>query len=235
MPKEVRVKGSALLLIVLAVAAVAVTLVNYLPEELFLPKTTPPKALSGPDSTDQALPQEPELKPEKKLSLLDSLRMMPPVKTSRQEPRPAQPLPGSRYSIEVQKSAFKLILFKDGKPFKAYNIAVGNQRSDKLEKADLITPLGNFRVVSIENSSQRSPKNGRTLGPWFIRLLTGHFETASGKAWSGIGIQGGGLPSEIGRSLATDCVIMQDTDIIELKEYIHEDHKEFHLPVRIVP
>ena len=41
------------------------------------------------------------------------------------------------------------------------------------------------------------------------------FDTASGRAFSGIGIKGGAAPRELGKSLHTDCIIMQNKDIID--------------------
>jgi len=230
------VKGSTLLLVILALVAIAVTVVNYLPQDVFRPDPGLPDSSAASDSLikDEPPAQDPPQVPDLS-SLRDSVMAITARRDSVRVQKPDQPRPQSSYSIEIQKSAFKLVLNRDDKPFKVYNIAVGNQGSDKLDKNDLITPLGSFYVVSIENSAQRSPKQGRQFGPWFIRLLTGHFQTASGKAWSGIGIQGGGKPSEIGHSLPTDGVILQDNDLIELKEYIHEDYKEYRLPVRIVP
>jgi len=207
-----------------------------MPEELIRPKTSHPDSIAVTDSNTVDSLKQAVLSQENQAQIpydFNSMESIPqPV---REDIRFSQPRPQSRYDIEVQKSGFKLILNRDGKPFRIYNIGVGNQGSDKLNKADLITPLGSFHVVSIENSSEREPRRGRAYGPWFIRLMTGHFQTASGKAWSGIGIQGGGQASEIGHSLDTDCVVLQDTDLIELKEYIHEDYKNCRLPVRIIP
>jgi hypothetical protein len=66
----------------------------------------------------------------------------------------SQARPQSRYSIEIQKSGYKLILNRDDKPFRIYNIAVGNQGSDKLEKADLITLWAAFTW-----SASRTPQS----------------------------------------------------------------------------
>lgn len=229
-------KGSTLLLTTLAVVAVAVTVINLLPEELWKRLPGAPDSLSVQGSSQMDTLKTSSPAQERQTDIPYDFSSIDPVpQPAREDIRFHQPRSRSRYSIEIQKSGFKLILNRDDKPFRIYNIAVGNQGSDKLDKADLITPLGNFHVVSIENSSEREPKRGRAYGPWFIRLLTGHFQTASGKAWSGIGIQGSGKASEIGRSLATDCVILQDKDLIELKEYIDEDYKNTLLPVRIVP
>ena len=93
----------------------------------------------------------------------------------------------SAYTIEVSKSDYQLRLYKHDELVSSYSVALGNEHEDKQSKDDPVTPLGNFYIVSIENISRRRPQDG----PWFIRLHTGHFDTLSGRAFSGIGIKGG--------------------------------------------
>lgn len=225
-------KKTTILLIILTLLAIGITVYNRLtPQPFFVPLISE----AGEDpATDADSSQVPVHKPEP-IPVQSPIPALPDTSLTTPSPEPQSLEPQHYYDLEIVKSTFKLYLNRDHKQFKVYDVALGNQGSDKLEKTDLSTPLGNFYIRSIENSSQRSPKNGRSFGPWFIRLATGHFETSSRKAWSGIGIQGGAQYTELGSSLRTDSVIMQDKDLIELKEYIYEDYKQFRIPVRIIP
>ena len=93
------------------------------------------------------------------------------------------------YSIYINKSDYKLSLFKGHELIKTYPIAVGKNPGDKKRVGDNRTPVGDFHVVSIENASSWSHdfRDGKgkikgAYGPWFIRL--------DAKGWKGIGIHG---------------------------------------------
>lgn len=215
-------KLQTILFIILIVAALAVTAINFLPEsawrKLFDPASVTPVATDTlPPVVEAEIPArkpEPPPQPPKQPETINHELM--------QRDRDL-----SDFRIEVSKSNYQLQLYKHGELVTSYSVALGNEREDKLAKEDLITPLGHFYIVSIENTSQRSPEDG----PWFIRLHTGHFDTVSGKAFSGIGIKGGAGTQTLGKSVLTDCIIMQNKDITDLKGHIHNDYKQVRLPV----
>lgn len=207
------------LFILLILIALAVTVIHFLPDVIAetpneIKKEEPQHKQPG----NELIPKE------------ESQAAVEPLLPSNDEPL-LQDRELSGYSIEITKSNYQLQLFKGNALINSYNVALGNMAADKLEKDDPITPLGNFYIVSIENTSLRHPE----AGPWFIRLHTGHFDTASGKAFSGIGIKGGAEAQMLGQSIQTDCIIMQNKDLIDLKGYIEHDYKHVRLPVFIRP
>lgn len=219
-------KLQTILFILMLLAALAVTAFNFLPQSIWQKAVVKPEPpVTVVDSLEQ--PTEPDIPAE---------RAEPPLQPPQQrETTNAELLRRDRdlspFTIEVSKSSYQLRLFQGDSLVTSYSVALGNERADKLAKEDPITPLGNFYIVSIENTSLRHPEEG----PWFIRLHTGHFDTASGRAFSGIGIKGGAAPRELGKSLHTDCIIMQNKDIIDLKGHIQYDYKQVRLPVIIRP
>lgn len=219
-------KLQTILFTLLILAALAVTALYFLPESTWQKLIAPPSPT--PVLTDSLeAPVEPNLPAEKTTP--------PPQPPQQLETTNAELLQRDRelspYRIEVSKSGYQLQLFKHNELVSSYNVALGNEKEDKLAKEDPITPLGDFYIVSIENTSLRNPE----AGPWFIRLHTGHFDTLSGKAFSGIGIKGGASDRELGKSIPTDCIIMQNKDILDLKGHIHNDYKQVRLPVIVRP
>ena len=219
-------KLQTVLFILLILAALAVTAYNYLPESLWKKAAPTPKPIvTEADSLQQ--PIEPDI---------PAQRAEPPIQPPQQRETTNDKLfqrdrDLSPFTIEISKSDYQLRLYQQDSLVVSYRVALGNDRSDKLSKDDPITPLGNFYVVSIENTSLRHPE----AGPWFIRLHTGHFDTASGRAFSGIGIKGGATAQELGKSIHTDCIVMQNKDISDLKGHIQYDYKQVRLPVIVRP
>lgn len=217
-------KTQLLIVIILALMAVAITIIEFLPQNIVQSQSAmPQKPAPMMDSlkTQAAEKQLPEL-----IDVLPPPELFTNNDSLLQTPRNLSP-----YRIEVTKSSFQLLLFRDDMQIQRYDLALGNKGADKLESSDPITPLGNFYIVSIENTSHRQPEDG----DWFIRLHTGHSDTVSGKAFSGIGIKGGALLQDLGKSQETDCIIMQNKDINELKGIIENDYKLLRLPVIIRP
>ena len=127
-----------------------------------------------------------------------------------------------KYSVDVNKSAYTLTLYRDGEPVKVYPIAVGKNPGDKQRIGDHRTPTGNFRVVSIENASGWSHdfRDGKgkikgAYGPWFIRL--------DAKGWKGIGIHGTHDPDSRGTMATEGCIRLSNEDIAELKQYAYRN------------
>ncbi|MCM8709834.1 L,D-transpeptidase [Clostridium sp. SYSU_GA19001] len=96
-----------------------------------------------------------------------------------------------RYSININTAAKKLTLFKDGKLFKTYPIAVG--------KPSTPTPKGNFRIIN---------KVFNPGGPFGARWL--------GLNKKGYGIHGTNNPSSIGKAVSNGCIRTYNSNIIEL-------------------
>lgn len=121
--------------------------------------------------------------------------------------------------IIVDKSKYKLYLFKDAKEIKNYDVAIGKNSGQKQRVGDMTTPTGEFKVNEIVNSSywthDFNDGNGETegaYGPWFISLDTGE--------WYGIGIHGTHDPSSIRTMASEGCIRMNNTDVAELKNQI---------------
>lgn len=97
------------------------------------------------------------------------------------------------FKIIINTSARTLTLYKDGKWYKSYPVAVG--------KPSTPTPKGTFKVIN------KAYKPG---GPF-------------GERWLGLNIPGGGYgihgtnnPSSIGKAVSNGCVRMFNNDVIEL-------------------
>ncbi len=121
--------------------------------------------------------------------------------------------------IIVDKSLYKLYLYKDAKEIKNYDVAVGKNPGQKQRVGDMTTPTGEFKVNEIVGSSywthDFNDGNGEiegAYGPWFISLDTGE--------WSGIGIHGTHDPSSIRTMASEGCIRMNNADVAELKEQI---------------
>ena len=99
----------------------------------------------------------------------------------------------SAYSITVNVAARRLTLFKDGKLFKTYPIAVG--------KPSTPTPKGNFRVIN-KAHNPGGPFGARWLG---LNAPNGDY-----------GIHGTNNPSSIGKAVSNGCVRTYNNNIIEL-------------------
>jgi lipoprotein-anchoring transpeptidase ErfK/SrfK len=120
--------------------------------------------------------------------------------------------------IIVEKSKYKLYLFKDGTEIKNYDVAVGKNPGQKQRVNDKTTPTGMFKVDEIIASSNWTHDfndgNGEiegAYGPWFVSLETG---------WDGIGIHGTHDPSSIGTMVSEGCIRMNNGHVSELKELI---------------
>ena len=118
--------------------------------------------------------------------------------------------------IIIDKSEYKLHLFKEGTEVKSYDVAIGKNPGQKQRVGDMTTPAGEFKVDEIINSSywthDFNDGNGEiegAYGPWFISLETG---------WDGIGIHGTQNPSSIRTMASEGCIRMYNDQVAELKE-----------------
>ena len=99
----------------------------------------------------------------------------------------------SRYSITVNVAARELTLFKEGKLFKTYPIAVG--------KPSTPTPKGNF-IIANKAANPGGPFGARWLG---LSAPNGDY-----------GIHGTNNPSSIGKAVSNGCIRTYNDNIIEL-------------------
>ena len=123
--------------------------------------------------------------------------------------------------IIITKSKFSLDTYNDkNELIKTYKVAIGKNPGDKQRKGDMRTPIGDFKIVQIQDSKSwkydfpddnLGPIDG-AYGPWFIRLKT--------PKWTGIGIHGTHDPKSIGIMASTGCIRLRNEDIIELKNMV---------------
>lgn len=97
------------------------------------------------------------------------------------------------YSITVIVDARRLTLFKEGKLFKTYPIAVG--------KPSTPTPKGDFTIIN-KAHNPGGPFGARWLG---LNAPNGDY-----------GIHGTNNPSSIGKAISNGCVRTYNNNIIEL-------------------
>ena len=131
----------------------------------------------------------------------------------------AQPVTSHTYSLVVTKSAYRISLLDNGTPIKEYNCAVGRNPGQKTKTGDARTPVGTFKVESINPSSDWvSDEDGKgAYGPWFITLDTR--ELSKGE-WNGIGISGTNKPEGLGRASSAGSVRVRNSDIEEIKQFV---------------
>ncbi len=120
--------------------------------------------------------------------------------------------------IIVEKSEYKLYLFKEGKEIRSYDVAIGKNPGQKQRVGDMTTPTGEFKVDEIIDSRywthDFNDGNGEiegAYGPRFISLETG---------WNGIGIHGTHDPSSIRTMASEGCIRMNNDKVAELEELI---------------
>lgn len=106
-------------------------------------------------------------------------------------------LPRPTYSITVNTSTKKLTLYKNGKVFKTYPVAIGKPSSP--------TPKGTFKIV------ERAVNPG---GPFGVRWLG---LSAPGGDY---GIHGTNNPSSIGKAVSNGCVRMYNKDVLEISNLV---------------
>ncbi|MEE3395968.1 MAG: L,D-transpeptidase [Succiniclasticum sp.] len=131
----------------------------------------------------------------------------------------AQPVTSHTYSLVITKSAYRISLLDNGTPIKEYNCAVGRNPGQKAKTGDARTPVGTFKVESINPSSDWvSDEDGKgAYGPWFITLDTR--ELSKGE-WNGIGISGTNKPEGLGRASSAGSIRVRNSDIEEIKKFV---------------
>jgi lipoprotein-anchoring transpeptidase ErfK/SrfK len=107
------------------------------------------------------------------------------------QPYEYQDMTRATYSITINVAARTLTLFKDGKWFKSYPVAVGKPATP--------TPKGTFTIIN------KAYKPGGVFGERWLGLNR-----------KGYGIHGTNNPSSIGKAVSNGCVRMYNKDVIEL-------------------
>ena len=117
------------------------------------------------------------------------------------------------YWVRISKGDCTLSLYRGNELVKNYSVAVGRNPGNKRRIGDNRTPVGQFRVQSIENSQSWKHDFGDgngvikgAYGPWFIRLATG---------WKGIGIHGTHDPDSRGSMATEGCIRMSNEEVQE--------------------
>ena len=149
-------------------------------------------------------------------------RIITSIPKSKTPVKPAAPENNGKYNIQISKSEYTLSLFKGDELVKTYPVAVGRNPGDKQRRGDNRTPVGNFKIVSIENASSWSHDfrdgKGNIKGsycPWFLRL--------DAKGWKGIGIHGTHDPDSRGTNATEGCIRLSNEDIAELRQYAYKN------------
>ncbi len=103
----------------------------------------------------------------------------------------------NQYSIVIDKQNRTLTLLRNGKWFKSYPVAVGKPATP--------TPEGSFKIVNVAVNPG---------GPFGVRWLG---LSAPGGDY---GIHGTNNPASIGQAVSNGCVRMQNSDILDLVQYV---------------
>lgn len=101
------------------------------------------------------------------------------------------------YKIVVNTSARTLTLYKDGKWFKSFPVAVG--------KTSTPTPKGTFQIKN-KAANPGGPFGARWLG---LSATSGSY-----------GIHGTNNPSSIGKAVSNGCIRMHNNDVIFLYDTV---------------
>lgn len=125
--------------------------------------------------------------------------------------------------IVVRKSEFVLeLVTSDGTRVFPVGIGSNPDGADKAREGDCRTPEGEFRVVSIEDSSDWEHEGERVYGPLFLRLEC--------PPWEGIGIHGTNEPELVGTRSSRGCVRLRNDDLLAVADAVAVGAR-----VRIVP
>lgn len=99
------------------------------------------------------------------------------------------------YSITVNVSERKLMLFREGSPVKSYPVGIGKMLTP--------TPTGTYSIIN------KAPNPGGPFGVMWMGLSKPHY-----------GIHGTNDPSSIGKIVSHGCIRMYNQDVLELSRTI---------------
>ena len=182
----------------------------------------PPRSDAG--GTALRLPEPEKGRQTLEINLRPGKEQSAPTEGKRPGLRPSAPTSGRRqdYWIHIDKGHYTLSLYRGQDVVKTYSVAVGKNPGDQQAIGDHRTPVGHFRVVSIENASRwkhdfgdGKGKIAGAYGPWFIRLDAG--------GWKGIGIHGTHDPDSRGTMATEGCIRLSNEEIQDLKRYAYRN------------
>jgi len=120
----------------------------------------------------------------------------------------------------VDKRTMKLTVINfSGEIIREYNVSLGKNVGQKIEKGDFKTPEGIFKISSIDDSRNWSydfeddglPTIIGAFGPYFLRLNC---------EFAGIGIHGTHDSTSIGIRGTHGCIRMMNSDLLDLMRYV---------------
>lgn len=126
-------------------------------------------------------------------------------------------------AIRILKSEYRLeIDTPDGTM--SFEVAIGSNPDggDKLTEGDCRTPEGEFRVISIEDSTSWEHEGERSYGPLFLRLEC--------PPWEGIGIHGTNDPDSLGSKSSRGCIRMRNEELLTVAGHVEVGTRVVILP-----
>lgn len=121
--------------------------------------------------------------------------------------------------ILIDKESFTLFVRGNGETIMSAPVCLGKGIGQKTRKGDHKTPEGEYKIISIENSSSWTHdfhdgigERKGAYGPWFFRLNTPQS--------SHIGIHGSCFPETVGQRDSDGCVRLRNEDLEELKKFV---------------
>lgn len=121
--------------------------------------------------------------------------------------------------IVIRKSDYTLSVVRGDSVIAAYRIAVGQNPGNKQRVGDRTTPIGEFTISQIQNSTSWIHDFGDGKGPvagaygsWFLRLKT--------PGWTGIGIHGTHDPGSLGAMATEGCIRLSNENVSSLKALV---------------
>lgn len=187
------------------------------PPDAFVPIASDSEGRDSEPIKETEAVKAPEQKPEKtvKKQNIENLKGKP---KQNKEDTSKPPVRAEQNWIKISKSDYRLYLYKGNKLLNSYSVAIGKNPGNKRSVGDNRTPVGTFKVQSIENAERWTHDFGDGMGeiqgaygPWFIRLATG---------WKGIGIHGTHAPESLGTNASEGCIRMNNEEVKELRDYV---------------
>ena len=128
-------------------------------------------------------------------------------------------IPESKILIVDKEKLIMTVINYKGAILNTFPVSVGANYGQKLERGDLRTPQGIFKIVTVEDSRGWSfdfeddslPPIKGAFGPYFFRL---------GTEFQGIGIHGTHDPSGIGKRATHGCIRLRNVDLVKLKKIV---------------
>jgi len=130
--------------------------------------------------------------------------------------------------IALKKGECVMIVDKDTQTARIYklgyvlvdqtDVSTGKNNGDKERSGDNKTPIGVFKVVSVENSEDWMHNNEFAYGHYFLRLGCGSWDSYGNhdpRGWSQIGVHGTSQPEKLGNPASEGCIRLENKVIAE--------------------